>query len=101
MIVVIARLQTDDEKRDALIAAGQKLAAASRAEDGCLNYRLHEDTEQRNHFVFVEEWESQEILEAHGKTPHIAEFMGAAGNFLTAPPDIKFHTVASTRGFGD
>lgn len=101
MIIVIARLQTDDDKRDALIAAGQKLAAASREEEGCLNYRLHEDTEQRNHFVFVEEWESQEILGAHAKTPHIAEFMREAPSFLVAAPDIKAHTVAGATGFGN
>ena len=48
MIVVVGRVSTDAEKRGALIRAGQALAAASRAETGCISYRLYEDTEDSN-----------------------------------------------------
>lgn len=33
-------------------------AAASRLEPNCISYRLYEDIESENEFVFVEEWES-------------------------------------------
>ncbi len=75
---------------------GQAVAAASRAEEGCLAYRLYEDSEVENEFVFVEEWESQEALERHFATPHIARFMSEIPTALAAPPDVRFHTVAST-----
>jgi quinol monooxygenase YgiN len=55
MIVVVGRVKTDEEKRDALVRVGQAVAAASRNEPGCLSYRLYEDTELRNDFVFVED----------------------------------------------
>jgi quinol monooxygenase YgiN len=97
MIVVVARVQTDVERRDELIRLGQTVAAASREEAGCLNYTLYEDTESRNHFVMVEEWEDDEALQRHFKTAHIAEFMSAMPATLVAPPDIRFHTVESSR----
>jgi len=101
MIVVIGRVIADADRREALIAVGQTVAAASRAEAGCMSYRLYEDTELENEFVFVEEWESDEALKAHFATAHIAEFLRAIPATITAPPDVRFHTVASTLDLAD
>jgi quinol monooxygenase YgiN len=97
MIVVVGRVESDAERRDALIAAGQKVAGSSRQEPGCISYRLYEDTEQPNAFVFIEEWADDEALQDHFRTPHIAEFMSAMPATLTAPPDVRFHTIERTR----
>jgi quinol monooxygenase YgiN len=96
MVVVVGRVQTDADKREALIRVGQTVAAASRQEPGCISYRLYEDAEIDNEFVFVEEWESSEALEQHFATAHVAEFMQAIPATLVAPPDVKFHTIASS-----
>jgi quinol monooxygenase YgiN len=101
MIVVIGRVRTDADKREQLITLGQAVALASRAETGCISYRLYEDSERANDFVFVEEWESDEALREHFATPHIAEFMRSIPATLIAPPDVKFHTIASSRDLGD
>ena len=96
MIVVVGRVRADADKRDALIRIGQTVAAASREEAGCISYRLYEDTELENEFVFIEEWESSEALQRHFATLHIKEFMQAIPNTLVGPPDVKFHTIATT-----
>jgi quinol monooxygenase YgiN len=69
MIVVIGRVQSNAEKRDALVRIGEAVAEASREEAGCISYRLYEDTELENEFVFVEEWESREALRNHFGNP--------------------------------
>jgi quinol monooxygenase YgiN len=96
MIVVVGRVRTDADKRADLIRIGQTVAAASRAEQGCIKYGVFEDTENENEFVFVEEWESSEALQKHFATPHIAEFMGAITGALVAAPNVKFHTIESS-----
>jgi quinol monooxygenase YgiN len=96
MIVVVGRVVTDLDKREALVRIGQTVAAASRQEAGCLSYRVYEDTERENEFVFVEEWETGEALRRHFTTAHVVEFMQAIPATLIAPPDVKFHTIAST-----
>lgn len=101
MIVVIGRVRTAPDKREELLRVGQTVAAASRREAGCLSYRLYEDTEIENEFVFVEEWASDEALQEHFTTPHIREFMQAVTATLIAPPDVKFHTVASSIDLAD
>jgi quinol monooxygenase YgiN len=101
MIVVVGRVRTDADRRAELIRIGQAVAAASREEAGCIDYRLYEDTENSNEFVFVEEWENDEALQQHFRTPHIAAFMGAIPPAIVAPPDVQFHEVASTRDLGE
>ena len=101
MIVVVGRVRTDTEKRDALIRVGQAVAAASRAEAGCISYRLYEDTELENEFVFVEEWSGSDALQAHFATAHVRDFMQAIPPTLVAPPDVKFHTIAGTMDLAD
>jgi quinol monooxygenase YgiN len=96
MIVVVGRVTSDGEKRDELVRVAQAVAGASREEQGCNGYRFYEDTERPNHFVFVEEWADQEALERHFATSHIAEFMRAIPATITSPPDVKFHTIASS-----
>ena len=97
MIVVVGRVQTDADRREELIRLGQTLAAASRQDEGCISYRLYEDTEQPNEFVFIEEWEDDNALQRHFGTPHIGAFMRAIPAAVLAPPDVKFHTIASSR----
>jgi quinol monooxygenase YgiN len=101
MIVVVGRVQSDPEKRDALIRIGQAVAKASREEPGCISYRVYEDTELPNEFVFVEEWESSEVLQRHFATSHIGEFMRAITAAIVAPPDVRFHTIESTMDLAD
>jgi quinol monooxygenase YgiN len=96
MIVTIGRVTSDADKRDDMVRIGQAVAAASRQEPGCISYRVYEDTEVENDFVFVEEWESEEALQRHFAEPHVAEFMRAIPAATVGAPDVKFHTVASS-----
>jgi quinol monooxygenase YgiN len=96
MIVVVGKVRTDEGRRADLVRAGQAVAQASRDEAGCLGYRLFQDSEDPDAYVFVEEWESQQALDEHFATPHVAAFMAAITSTLSAPPDVKFHTVASS-----
>jgi quinol monooxygenase YgiN len=101
MIVVVGRVQTDADRRAALIGVGQAVASASREESGCISYRLYEDVERTNEFVFVEEWESSDALQEHFATEHVREFLRAIPATIVAPPDVKFHTIASTMDLAD
>jgi quinol monooxygenase YgiN len=101
MIVVVGRVQTDDAHRDELIRIGQAVAQASRQEAGCIHYGVFEDTERRNEFVFVEEWQDEEALQEHFRTPHITTFMSSILGAVTAPPAVGFHTIERSRDLSD
>ena len=101
MIVVVGRVQTDAGKRAELVRIGQAVAAASRLEPGCISYRLYQDAENENDFVFVEEWESDAALQRHFATSHVAEFLQAIPATIVAPPDVKFHSISSSMDLAD
>ena len=80
MICVIATLEVASGKRDALLGVFEKLVPLVRAEKGCIEYTpmidaANDMTATRSNVVtMVEKWESLAALEAHLKTPHMAEF---------------------------
>lgn len=87
-IVVVGSLKArpgkEVETRDAL--AG--LVAPTHAEDGCVLYSLHQGVADPTRFAFVERWESQEHLDAHLFSDHIAAVLARADELLSEPPDI-------------
>ena len=58
-----------EEARQLLTA----FTAPTRAEKGCIFYDLHENPADPEDLTFIEEWESEEDLDAHGQSAHIQE----------------------------
>ena len=59
-------------------AALAAVVAATRAE-GVARYGCYEDTQQSGRFGFVERWRDKAALDRHLATPHMADWMKAAG----------------------
>ncbi|MFS4494618.1 putative quinol monooxygenase [Maribacter sp. 2308TA10-17] len=76
-LTLIARIFAKEEKRELIKSELIKLIAPTRKEEGCINYDLHQDSENPNLFVFHENWESKALLEKHLASAHIAEYMKA------------------------
>jgi len=83
MICVIATIETAAGRRGDLVAVFRGLVSQVRAETGCLEYVPMIDAPsgleaqglvRENVVTVVEKWESLAALEAHLKTPHMAEF---------------------------
>lgn len=68
--------------------AMQRLVTATRAEDGCLRYELYESAAAPGTFITWESWRSQDDLDAHLQSTHVAAALAAAGEQLTAAPAI-------------
>ncbi len=97
MIVVTGRVQIPDERRSRFLVLALEMCAASRGDAGCIGYRVYEDAEQPGRFVFVEEWQDDDALQAHFRQPHTGRFMAELPGLLGEPPDALFHTVAVSR----
>ena len=52
----------------------KKLVSETRKEEGCLQYDLIEDKENKGHFFMVGLWETEEHLHKHSVQDHILEF---------------------------
>lgn len=92
MVYVIATLTVKPEMRAELIAAARDAIAATRAEDGCVSYDLHESMDDPNKLVFVEEWVSADRLPLHSKSDHMRAFGRVAVKCFAAPVKVEIIT---------
>ena len=82
IIAVVTLKQGSAEQFRPLIAP---LVAASGNDRGNRAYSCTQDALNPDVFVFQEEWESDEALEAHMATPHFKRFSAASEPLLAAP----------------
>ena len=87
-IVVVGSITSRPGKEDETREALASLVAPTHAEDGCILYAMHQGAADATRFVFVERWESQEALDAHLGSDHIAAVLAKADELLSEPPDI-------------
>ena len=76
-LTIVAKIFAKPEKRALVKSELQKLIATTRAEEGCIDYDLHQDNENENVFLFYENWENRELWQKHMNNTHIAEFQKA------------------------
>ena len=94
-LVILVDLPIKPDAHDAIRAAGVKMCAATLLEEGCLRYNFSFDFADPNLVRISEEWESQEALGAHFKSPHMAEFGAAIGGLVAGAADGSKYQITS------
>ncbi|MEV4729520.1 putative quinol monooxygenase [Saccharopolyspora sp. NPDC049426] len=85
-VVVTAVFHLVPGKREALEAVLKSVIPDVHEEPGCLLYALHEADE--NTLVFIEKWESRELLDAHQRADAVARLNAEAAGLLQSPPEV-------------
>lgn len=83
-LTIVANIQAKADKIELVKAELQKLIEITRAEDGCIQYDLHQDNEDPAHFVFYENWMSRELWQTHMGAPHLSAYMTATDGAVEA-----------------
>lgn len=94
MIIVSGTLRIDPADIDAAMALGATMAEASLGEEGCNAYGFWQDPADPGRARVFEEWASQEALDSHFATPHMAEFMTGLGALTISDMDLHRYEVA-------
>ncbi len=97
MIVVAGTVTFDGRNHEAAVAAANTVAEHSRREAGCLFYEFFADLNQPGRLLVFEEWETEEALEAHLATDHLAAFRAALAAAGATGRDINRYVVSSHR----
>ncbi|QIG45291.1 antibiotic biosynthesis monooxygenase [Nocardioides anomalus] len=88
---VVATIPTDPAAAEAVRAGLADLLAATLEEEGCLGYEVYESAAQPGVYVTIESWRSQEDLDAHVATPHVARAFETLGGVLTG--EVAIHPL--------
>jgi len=85
-LTIVARIQAKADKLELVKTALLKLIEPTRAEEGCLQYDLHQDNVNPEIFVFYENWASRELWQTHMNNDHLKAYMieteGAVESFV-------------------
>lgn len=95
-LTVIGTFHLREGQEEAGRVAFASLAEQTLAEEGCLAYAFHHDTEDPRRVVGVERWTSKDALDAHMKQPYVADLVGKAETLLDEP-----FTLQTLIPFGD
>ncbi len=82
-LTIVANIHAEPDAIDRVRAELEKLIPITRAEQGCIQYDLHQDNEDPAHFMFVESWASRDLWQVHMSAPHLAAYREAVDGALT------------------
>jgi quinol monooxygenase YgiN len=95
-IVMTVSFRLPADKRDAAITAALAMQAATTRERGCSEYRFWTAVDDPNALGLFERWETQEALDTHLATAHMAAFGQAMAAVLDKPAALTRYEVASS-----
>lgn len=76
-LTIVANITASAGKIDLVKAELLKLIDVTRAEEGCIDYDLHQDDEDPAHFMFYENWESRELWQIHMNARPLQDYVAA------------------------
>ncbi|MDO5980658.1 putative quinol monooxygenase [Flavivirga spongiicola] len=76
-LTIVAKILAKTDKRELVKQELLKLIEITRAEEGCINYDLHQDNDNNDLFLFYENWSSRELWQKHSDNNHIADYIKA------------------------
>lgn len=70
MLKLIAEDFIQIDKIDIVLPLYKELVEKTKLEQGCISYDLYHDLKNKGHFVFIEEWQDRNALDAHVNSEH-------------------------------
>lgn len=94
-VVLVARWLANEGEDERVLAILEELAAASRAEPGCLMYQPCHDREDPRRFLIFEVYEDDDALRAHSESEHFQRLvLDGAVPLLEARERTFYETIA-------
>jgi len=87
-ITVVAQIKAKPGNESQVRLLLLSLVATSRKDAGCLNYDLHQGTNDPTLFLFHENWTSKAHLDAHLQKPDLQAALARVGQLVAEPPQI-------------
>ena len=95
MILVIGTVRLPPENIAIARPAMETMMAASRAEDGCLEYAYSQDLLDPGLVRVTEIWRDREALKAHFQTPHMAAWRAVFPDLHITDRDLSLYEAGA------
>ncbi len=92
MLKIVAKNFIKEDKIDEFITLAKGLVEDTRKNDaGCIRYELVQDLKDPTVLTILEEWESQEALDAHMNAEHFKKAYPRFGAFCEKPGEVNIY----------
>lgn len=91
MKVLSGKFKAKPDRVKDVIELARGMFGPSRSEPGNISYNFYEDKGNEFHFLFFEEWKSQEAIDFHFSTPYFKNFMERFPDMIEGSPEIKIY----------
>ena len=81
-LTVVAKVVARKDSVEPVKAELLRLIAPTRNEEGCIEYRLHQDDDDPAVFIFYENWESEACLARHMESAHFRNYASSVDGLL-------------------
>lgn len=92
-IVITAVLKAKSGSEGELEKALQQVLQPSREEEGCIQYDLHQSTDDPSVFVFYERWANETALEGHINSAHYQAYRQRAEELVDSREVLRMKLV--------
>ncbi|WP_300576898.1 putative quinol monooxygenase [Phenylobacterium sp.] len=96
-LVIAGTIRVPADRLEAFRPHMRAMLAASRAEDGCVDYAYAEDVAEPGLIRVFEVWRDQAAIDAHFQTPHMAAWRAAWPEFGVHDRRLSAYEVAAER----
>jgi quinol monooxygenase YgiN len=93
LLVILSSASAAPGRRDELVAAAREVAAATRADPGCLAYSFSADVEDPDRIVGIEVWADRTALDQHMGHAHTRDFLAVVADLVAGQPMMDVHEV--------
>ena len=87
-VTVVARIRAKEGMEEKVKQELMSLVGPTRSEKGCINYDLHQSTEDKSLFMFYENWVSKKDLDEHLAMPYMKSHLEKVKELLAGPPEM-------------
>jgi quinol monooxygenase YgiN len=97
LITSTIRITASENPDGEIVRVLRSLIEPTRVETGCISCGLYKDLHDPSVIIWVEEWNTQDDLERHLRSPQYKKIL-AAFDMSNSQPDMRFDTVIETKG---
>jgi quinol monooxygenase YgiN len=81
-VTIVAKVTAKSGQIEAVRTELLKMIAPTRQEEGCIEYRLHQDNYDPAVFLFYENWQNAACVEQHMNSLHFKAYVAAVGDLI-------------------
>lgn len=96
-IVLVARLKVREDAVEEAKNAALAIVADSRAEEGCVNYDVHQAIDDPTVFVWHETWKNKAAIDEHFQTSFFQDFFEKVNKLKIDDPVITLTKMISEK----